>query len=82
MWFAVLSVQMPDKKTIKKPGNNSQSFAVGDWLVQPDIDQISTTSQTIYLRPQLMEVLDSRVIGLRCGVQMVLVGSLQRSGKH
>lgn len=36
---------------------NNDSFAVGDWLVQPDIDRISTASETIYLRPQLMEVL-------------------------
>lgn len=56
-WFAVLSMQMPDKNLIKKPGGNSQSFAVGGWLVQPEIDQISTTTETVYLRPQLMEVL-------------------------
>lgn len=43
---------MPDKN--KK---NKDSFAVGDWLVQPDIDRISTTTETVYLRPQLMEVL-------------------------
>ena len=52
-WIAVLSMQMPNKN----PGNKNQSFAVGDWLVQPDIDQISTITETIYLRPQLMEVL-------------------------
>ena len=34
-----------------------RSFAVGDWLVQPDINQVSTTTETIYLRPKLMEVL-------------------------
>ena len=33
------------------------SFAVGDWLVEPDLNRISTASQSIYLRKQLMEVL-------------------------
>ena len=33
------------------------SFAVGDWLVEPDLNRISTSSQSIYLRRQLMEVL-------------------------
>jgi len=37
--------------------NKNTSFAVGDWLVEPEIDQISTTTQSLYLRPQLMEVL-------------------------
>jgi len=36
---------------------NSETFAVGDWLVQPDTNRISTGTETIYLRPQLMEVL-------------------------
>jgi TolB-like protein len=36
---------------------NQKSFAVGDWLVQPNSNQISTTTESIYLRPQLMEVL-------------------------
>jgi TolB-like protein len=30
---------------------------VGDWLVQPDTNRISTVNETIYLRPQVMEVL-------------------------
>ena len=34
-----------------------RSFAVGDWLVEPSINRISTASEDIYLRPQLMEVL-------------------------
>ena len=37
--------------------DKNQSFAVGDWLVQPDIDRISTTTEDIYLRPQVMELL-------------------------
>ena len=36
---------------------NSETFAVGDWLVQPDTNRISTSTESIYLRPQLMEVL-------------------------
>lgn len=36
---------------------NNKSFAVGDWLVQPDTNRISTVNETIYLRPQVMEVL-------------------------
>ena len=34
-----------------------RSFAVGDWLVEPSINRISTASEDIHLRPQLMEVL-------------------------
>lgn len=34
-----------------------RSFAVGDWLVEPSINRISTASEDVYLRPQLMEVL-------------------------
>jgi TolB-like protein len=34
-----------------------RSFAVGDWLVEPSINRISTASEEIHLRPQLMEVL-------------------------
>jgi TolB-like protein len=30
---------------------------VGDWLVQPDTNRISTVNENIYLRPQVMEVL-------------------------
>ncbi len=30
---------------------------MGDWLVQPDTNRISTVSENIYLRPQVMEVL-------------------------
>jgi TolB-like protein len=37
--------------------NKNMSFAVGDWLVQPHIDQISTAAERQYLRPQLMDVL-------------------------
>jgi len=33
------------------------SFAVADWLVEPELNKISTTSQSICLRPQLMKVL-------------------------
>ncbi|MGB8326372.1 MAG: winged helix-turn-helix domain-containing protein [Steroidobacteraceae bacterium] len=36
---------------------NRTPFAVGDWLVEPDLNRISTTSQSVYLRKQLMEVL-------------------------
>ncbi len=36
---------------------SNRSFAVGDWLVQPDTNRISTVNETIYLRPQVMEVL-------------------------
>ena len=39
------------------PDLSNKSFAVGDWLVQPGSNQISTASETLYLRPQLMEVL-------------------------
>ena len=35
----------------------TRSFAVGDWLVEPSINRISTASEEIHLRPQLMEVL-------------------------
>jgi TolB-like protein len=37
--------------------NTPGSFAVGDWLVEPSMNRISTTSETIQLRQQLMEVL-------------------------
>jgi TolB-like protein len=35
----------------------SESFAVGDWLVEPSINRISTATESIQLRAQLMEVL-------------------------
>lgn len=35
----------------------SRSFAVGDWLVEPTLNRISTASECLHLRPQLMEVL-------------------------
>ncbi len=38
-------------------GKINNSFAVGDWLVQPATNRISTATESIYLRPQLMEVL-------------------------
>jgi len=34
-----------------------ESFALGDWLVEPAANQISTASESVYLRPQLMDVL-------------------------
>jgi len=37
--------------------NANASFAVGDWLVEPSMNRISTASQNIHLRPQIMEVL-------------------------
>ena len=33
------------------------SFAVGDWLVEPSLNRLSTASASVHLRPQLMEVL-------------------------
>jgi TolB-like protein/tetratricopeptide (TPR) repeat protein len=33
------------------------SFAVGNWLVEPDRDQISTPELSLYLRPQVMQIL-------------------------
>lgn len=33
------------------------SFAVGDWLVEPELNRISWESQTTVLRPQVMELL-------------------------
>ena len=36
---------------------DTRSFAVGDWLVQPDINRISTATESVYLRRQVMEVL-------------------------
>ena len=37
--------------------DSDNSFFIGGWLVQPDLDLISNASEKIYLRPQLMEVL-------------------------
>lgn len=37
--------------------DTSGSFAVGDWLVEPSINRISTATDSIQLRSQLMEVL-------------------------
>ena len=37
--------------------NADGSFALGDWLVEPATNRITTTSESVYLRPQLMEVL-------------------------
>lgn len=37
--------------------NADGSFALGDWLVEPATNRISTASESVYLRPQLMEVL-------------------------
>jgi TolB-like protein len=34
-----------------------RSFAVGDWLVEPSLNRISTTFETIHLRAQVMQVL-------------------------
>ncbi len=34
-----------------------ESFALGDWLVEPAANQISTASESVYLRQQLMDVL-------------------------
>ena len=36
---------------------NEESFAVGDWLVEPSLNRISTVSASVALRPQLMELL-------------------------
>ncbi len=33
------------------------TFAVGDWLVEPDLNRISTATESIYLRKQLMDML-------------------------
>jgi len=33
------------------------AFAVGDWLVEPELNRISTATESVYLRRQLMEVL-------------------------
>jgi len=37
--------------------NSDGSFALGDWLVEPATNRISTATDDVYLRPQLMEVL-------------------------
>jgi len=37
--------------------NKNKSFAVGNWLVEPEINQISIVTQNLYLRPQLMDLL-------------------------
>jgi TolB-like protein len=34
-----------------------QAFAIGDWLVEPESNRISTAAESVYLRRQLMEVL-------------------------
>jgi TolB-like protein len=34
-----------------------ESFALGDWLVEPAANQISTATESVYLRQQLMDVL-------------------------
>lgn len=34
-----------------------QAFAIGDWLVEPESNRISTATESVYLRRQLMEVL-------------------------
>lgn len=39
------------------PTGDARSFAVGDWLVQPDLNRISTATESVYLRRQVMEVL-------------------------
>ena len=36
---------------------SDESFALGDWLVEPATNRISTASDSVYLRPQLMEIL-------------------------
>lgn len=41
----------------KTLSNTDGSFALGDWLVEPATDRISTATEDVYLRPQLMEVL-------------------------
>ncbi len=33
------------------------AFAIGDWLVEPELNRISTATESVYLRRQLMEVL-------------------------
>ena len=38
-------------------GVEHKSFAVGDWLVEPGLNRISTGTQSVYLRRQLMDVL-------------------------
>jgi len=46
------------------------AFAIGDWLVEPELNRISTATESVYLRRQLMEVLvylaarDGRVVTL------------------
>jgi len=37
--------------------NTDGSFALGDWLVEPATNRISTATDDVYLRPQLMDVL-------------------------
>jgi TolB-like protein len=39
------------------PAERISTFAIGDWLVEPDLNRISTPRESIYLRKQLMEVL-------------------------
>ena len=38
-------------------GGTRSAFAVGDWLVEPELNRISTTGGSLCLRKQLMEVL-------------------------
>jgi TolB-like protein len=33
------------------------AFAIGDWLVEPELNRISTAAESVYLRRQLIEVL-------------------------
>ena len=33
------------------------AFAIGDWLVEPELNRISTATESVYLRHQLIEVL-------------------------
>ena len=37
--------------------SSNGSFTVGDWLVEPELDQITRNSQSTYLRSQVMELL-------------------------
>ncbi len=37
--------------------NTDGSFALGDWLVEPATNRISTALDSVYLRPQLMDLL-------------------------
>jgi TolB-like protein len=48
---------LPYRNRISNLTDAHGSFAVGDWLVEPSLNRISTTSETIHLRAQVMQVL-------------------------